>query len=43
MKRKHAFLNHILTKKATKQKRHLGNKVLVSPSDEKNMKKLVSS
>ncbi|MCE2731966.1 MAG: 50S ribosomal protein L35 [Cyclobacteriaceae bacterium] len=37
IKRKHAFKNHILTKKETKQKRRLGNKAVVSKSDEKNV------
>ncbi|NIG98092.1 MAG: 50S ribosomal protein L35 [Serratia symbiotica] len=32
-KRKHANLRHILTKKATKRKRHLRPKGLVSKSD----------
>lgn len=32
-KRKHANLRHILTKKATKRKRHLRQKDLVSKSD----------
>jgi len=34
IKRKHAFKNHILTKKETKQKRNLGKFAIVSPSDE---------
>ncbi|MCU0383787.1 MAG: 50S ribosomal protein L35 [Cyclobacteriaceae bacterium] len=37
IKRKHAYKNHILTKKETKQKRRLGNKAVVSKSDEKNV------
>ena len=37
IKRKHAFKNHILTKKETKQKRRLSNKAVVSKSDEKNV------
>ncbi len=32
-KRKHAFMNHILTKKSKKRKRRLGNDGLVHPAD----------
>ncbi|WGS66217.1 50S ribosomal protein L35 [Enterobacteriaceae bacterium ET-AT1-13] len=32
-KRKHANLNHILTKKTTKRKRHLRSKSIVSKND----------
>ncbi|SBT81998.1 50S ribosomal protein L35 [secondary endosymbiont of Trabutina mannipara] len=32
-KRKHANMRHILTKKATKRKRHLHQKTMVSKSD----------
>ena len=39
IKRKHAFKSHILTKKSTKQKRHLTNTGLVDKSDLKNVKK----
>jgi large subunit ribosomal protein L35 len=38
IKRKSAFKRHILTKKATKRKRHLGNDSLVHPSDVKSIK-----
>ncbi len=38
VKRKHAFKNHILTKKTTKQKRRLTNTGLVDKSDLKNVK-----
>jgi large subunit ribosomal protein L35 len=38
IKRKHAFKSHILTKKATDQKRRLTKSGLVSDSDEKNIK-----
>ena len=41
IKRKHAFKNHILTKKETKQKRRLGNKALVSKSDMHNVKDML--
>jgi large subunit ribosomal protein L35 len=33
IKRKHAFKNHILTKKSTKRKRALGHMSLVHPAD----------
>ena len=39
IKRKHAFKSHILTKKATKQKRNLTHSTLVHKSDEANIKK----
>ncbi|MEO5601899.1 MAG: 50S ribosomal protein L35 [Cyclobacteriaceae bacterium] len=38
---KHAFKNHILTKKETKQKRRLGNKGLVKKSDMNNVKAML--
>lgn len=38
IKRKHAFKSHILTKKATKRKRHLTNSTLVHKADESNIK-----
>jgi large subunit ribosomal protein L35 len=39
IKRKHAFKSHILTKKATKQKRNLTQTGLVDKSDVPNIKK----
>jgi len=42
IKRKHAFKNHILTKKETKQKRNLGYMTVVSKADEKNIKALLN-
>ncbi|MFN0049564.1 MAG: 50S ribosomal protein L35 [Cytophagales bacterium] len=33
LKRKHAFKNHILTKKDTKRKRHLAAMAIVHPAD----------
>lgn len=42
LKRKHAFKNHILTKKETKQKRHLRDMSVVDKTDEKRMKKLLN-
>ncbi|MCP4459118.1 MAG: 50S ribosomal protein L35 [Cytophagales bacterium] len=41
LKRKHAFKNHILTKKETKQKRHLRGFSVVSKPDENNIKELL--
>mgnify|MGYP003578410318 CR=1 FL=1 len=41
IKRKHAFKNHILTKKETKQKRRLANKALVSRADLNNVKTML--
>jgi large subunit ribosomal protein L35 len=38
IKRKHAFKSHILTKKATKQKRNLTKFATVDPTDVKNIK-----
>jgi len=38
---KHAFKNHILTKKETKQKRRLSNKGLVKKSDLSNVKAML--
>jgi large subunit ribosomal protein L35 len=41
IKRKSAFMNHILTKKETKQKRRLSHKSLVSPADMNNVKAML--
>jgi large subunit ribosomal protein L35 len=41
IKHKHAFKNHILTKKETKQKRILSNKAIVKKSDMKNVKAML--
>jgi large subunit ribosomal protein L35 len=38
---KHAFKNHILTKKETKQKRRLGKKSVVKKSDMNNVKAML--
>ncbi len=38
IKRKHAFKNHILTKKATKRKRHLRHMGMVNKTDLNNIK-----
>jgi len=42
IKRKHAFKNHILTKKSTKQKRRLGNFTEVDKADAPRIKKLLN-
>lgn len=42
LKRKHAFVNHILTKKSKKRKRRLGKLSVVHPADEPNMKSLLN-
>lgn len=41
VKRKHAYLRHILTKKSTKRKRALGNDALVHTSDENRIKRML--
>ena len=42
IKRKHAFKNHILTKKEKKRKRYLALPGLVHSSDEKSVKRLLA-
>ncbi|XOD68534.1 MAG: 50S ribosomal protein L35 [Flavobacteriales bacterium AspAUS03] len=39
IKRKHAFKNHILTKKSTKQKRRLAHFTIVDQADEKSIRR----
>ncbi|MDR2937779.1 MAG: 50S ribosomal protein L35 [Prevotellaceae bacterium] len=41
IKRKHAYLRHILTKKTTKQKRNLSHSALVHESNEKQILNLL--
>ncbi|MGL4908493.1 MAG: 50S ribosomal protein L35 [Bacteroidales bacterium] len=41
VKRKHAYLRHILTKKTVKQKRNLSHSALVHPHNEKQIKALL--
>lgn len=41
IKRKHAFMSHILTKKSKKRKRKLGHFTTVDKTDEKNIKLLL--
>ena len=43
VKRWHAFTSHILTKKSPKRKRHLRQSDLIAKSDEKRIKRLLSS
>ncbi|MQA90076.1 MAG: 50S ribosomal protein L35 [Gemmatimonas sp.] len=43
VKRHHAFTSHILTKKSPKRKRHLRQGEMVAKSDEKRIKRLLSS
>ncbi len=42
VRRKHAYKNHILTKKETKQKRRLSHFTLVSPADMPRVKALLN-
>lgn len=42
IKRKHAYMSHILTKKAKKRKRNLSYFTTVNKADEKNIKLLLS-
>ncbi|WP_185868634.1 50S ribosomal protein L35 [Blattabacterium cuenoti] len=41
IKRKHAFKNHLLTKKSKKRKRNLSKFNVISKSDMKNIKKQI--
>ncbi|NJN41321.1 MAG: 50S ribosomal protein L35 [Flammeovirgaceae bacterium] len=41
IKRKKAYLRHILTKKGTKQKRRLGNSTVVKKVDENNIRPML--
>ncbi len=41
VKRKKAYMRHILTKKATKRKRHLNQDSVVSSADIKRVKRLL--
>lgn len=42
VKRKHAFKNHILTKKETKQKRHLSKMATVKGTEAKNIREMMN-
>jgi len=42
IKRKHAFKNHILTKKTTKQKRRLTKDAIVDKSNVKRIKRMLT-
>lgn len=41
IKRKHAYMSHILTKKKKDRKRRLGNKPLVNKSDLNNVRPMI--
>jgi large subunit ribosomal protein L35 len=41
IKRKHAFKNHILTKKTKKAKRRLRHHAIIDPTNESNVKRLL--
>ena len=41
VKRRHAYLRHILSNKTKKQKRHLRRATLVSKADERSIKRLL--
>jgi large subunit ribosomal protein L35 len=41
IRRRKAFLNHILEKKSADRKRRLGRMALVSPADAKNVRKML--
>lgn len=41
IKRKHAFMNHILTKKATKRKRNLAKDGLVDDADKGRVERML--
>ncbi len=40
-KHRQAFLNHILTKKSTKRKRHLRHTIVTAGSDQANLRRLL--
>ena len=42
LKRKHAFKNHILTKKSTKQKRRLTHSAIVDKTNAKRIKRMLA-
>ena len=41
LKRSQAFHRHILTKKSAKRKRHLGDDVIVTSADKKNVERML--
>ena len=41
IRRRHAFLNHILEKKSADRKRRLGKMTVVSDADAKNVRKML--
>jgi large subunit ribosomal protein L35 len=42
IKRRHAYLSHILTKKSSKRKRNLGKWTVVSSGDAKRVKQMLN-
>jgi len=42
LKRNHAFMSHILTKKSKKRKRNLGNPTIISKSDTSRVKRMLA-
>ena len=42
LKRKHAYMSHILTKKSKKRKRNLGYFTIVDKADAKNIKSMLT-
>ncbi len=43
IKRKHAYMSHILTKKSKKRKRNLGYFSIIDKADEKNIRRMIRS
>jgi large subunit ribosomal protein L35 len=41
LRRRHAFLNHILEKKSAKRKRRLGKRGDIAPADARQVKRLI--
>ncbi|MHB8467700.1 MAG: 50S ribosomal protein L35 [Acidimicrobiales bacterium] len=41
LRRRHAFLNHLLEKKSAKRKRQLGREADVAPGDRRQVKRLL--
>jgi len=41
VKRNHAYMSHILTKKSKKRKRKLGNSTILNKSDSKSAKRML--
>jgi large subunit ribosomal protein L35 len=43
LRRRHAFLNHMLEKKSSNRKRRLGKEAAVHPADEKAVRRLLGT